>query len=96
MHPALILIVLPIGLQLGGLVGLILAVPLTAVLVSVAQAQPTSWRPENAPNLPEMVPAWLDRAAQWSWRALVGIVFVACSASSSRPSRWWCCRSSWP
>ena len=36
-QPALILIVLPIGLQVGGLAGLILAVPLAAVVVSVAQ-----------------------------------------------------------
>ena len=38
LHPAVILIVLPVGLHVGGLVGMILAVPLTAFGFSVAQA----------------------------------------------------------
>jgi predicted PurR-regulated permease PerM len=75
--PALILVVLPIGLQLGGLAGLILAVPLTAVVVSVAQGITKVLQPEREPSLPEIVPAWLDRVAQWSWRALVGIALAA-------------------
>ncbi len=76
-HPALILIVLPIGLQIAGLVGLVLAVPITAVVVSVAQGITDILAPEKSPVLPEIVPSWLDRVAQWSWRALVGIAFVA-------------------
>ncbi len=76
-QPALILIVLPIGLQVGGLAGLILAVPLTAVVVSVAQGITRILGPDRPSSLPEVVPAWLDRVAQWSWRALVGIAFVA-------------------
>ena len=68
---------LPIGLQVGGLAGLILAVPLAAVVVSVAQGITRILGPERSPTLPAIVPAWLDRVAQWSWRALVGIVFVA-------------------
>ena len=77
MEPALILIMLPIGFQLGGLIGLILAVPLTAVVLSVAQALTKILEPDQPPNLPQIVPAWLDRAAQWGWRALVGIAFAA-------------------
>ena len=77
MPPALILIVLPIGLHIAGLLGLILAVPITAVVVSVAQGITDVLAPEKSPSLPEIVPAWLDRLAQWSWRALVGIAFVA-------------------
>jgi len=76
-QPALILIVLPIGLQVGGLAGLILAVPLAAVVVSVAQGITRILGPERSPTLPAIVPAWLDRIAQWSWRALLGIAFVA-------------------
>jgi predicted PurR-regulated permease PerM len=77
LHPVIVLIVLPIGLQLGGLVGLILAVPLTAVGFSVGRAAIDILKPEVPRNLPEIVPSWLDRAAQWSWRAIVAIVFVA-------------------
>ena len=76
-QPALILIVLPIGLQIAGLIGLVLAVPLTAVVVSVAQGITDILAPDKPPSLPEIVPSWLDRVAQWSWRALVGIAFVA-------------------
>ncbi len=76
-QPTLILIVLPIGLHVAGLIGLILVVPLTAVVVSVAQGITEILAPSKPPNLPEIVPAWLDRVAQWSWRALVGIAFVA-------------------
>lgn len=76
-QPALILIVLPVGLQVGGLAGLILAVPLTAVVVSVARGIISILEPERSSTLPEIVPTWLDRIAQWSWRALVGIAFVA-------------------
>lgn len=76
-HPALILIVLPIGLEVAGLVGLVLAVPITAVIVSVAQGITDILAPDEPPVLPEIVPSWLDRVAQWSWRALVGIAFVA-------------------
>lgn len=77
LHPVIVLVVLPIGLQLGGLVGLILAVPLTAVGVSVGRAAIDILKPDEPANLPEIVPSWLDRAAQWSWRAIVALVFAA-------------------
>ncbi len=77
LHPVVILIVLPIGFQLGGLIGLILAVPITAVGFSVGQAAIDIIEPEAPADLPELVPGWLDRAAQWSWRAIVALIFVA-------------------
>jgi predicted PurR-regulated permease PerM len=76
-HPVIILIVLPIGLHLGGLVGLILAVPIAALSLSAGQAAAAILAPQTPADLPEIVPAWLDRAAQWSWRAIVAFVFVA-------------------
>ena len=76
LHPVVILISLPIGLQVAGLAGLILAVPLAAVLVSVAQALAYALEPETPRSLPELVPAWLDTAAQWSWRSLIVLAFV--------------------
>lgn len=77
LHPVIVLVVLPIGFHLGGLAGLILAVPLAAVGLSVAQAAVVILEPETPASLPEIVPSWLDRAAQWSWRAIVAIAFVA-------------------
>ena len=76
LHPVVILIALPIGFQVGGVAGLVLAVPLTAVVLSTAQSVAFVIEPAVPRNLPEMVPAWLDAAAQWSWRSLVVLVFV--------------------
>ena len=76
LHPVVILVALPVGLQVAGLAGLILAVPLTAVLVSVGQALAYVLEPETPRELPELVPAWLDAAAQWSWRSLIVLAFV--------------------
>ena len=76
-HPALVLIVLPLGFQLGGVVGLFAAVPIVAVVMTVAQATMTIIDPKPAPPLPGLVPAWLDRTAQWSWRALLVFGLIA-------------------
>jgi predicted PurR-regulated permease PerM len=75
--PALVLLVLPAGFELGGVVGLFAAVPVTAVVLTVARSAVEIIEPTPAPPLPALVPAWLDRAAQWGWRALVVIGLVA-------------------
>ncbi len=75
-HPALVLVVLPAGFQLAGIIGLFAAVPFTAVILAVASATVEIVTPNPRPQLPGMVPAWLDRVAQWSWRLLLGIGLV--------------------
>ncbi len=75
-HPALVLIALPAGFQLAGIIGLFAAVPVTAVILAVASATADILEPDPPPPLPGMVPAWLDRTAQWSWRLLVGFALV--------------------
>jgi predicted PurR-regulated permease PerM len=72
-HPALVLVVLPAGFELAGIVGLFAAVPVTAVIIAVAGAALTIAQPIPAPPLPALVPPWLDRMAQVSWRVLVGV-----------------------
>ena len=76
-HPALVLLVLPAGYQLAGVIGLFIAVPVTAVVFAVGRATLAIVEPDNPPVLPGMVPAWLDRLAQWSWRILAAFVLVA-------------------
>ena len=76
-HPALVLLVLPAGYQLAGVVGLFIAVPVTAVVFAVGRATLAIVQPDDPPELPGMVPAWLDRLAQWSWRILAAFVLVA-------------------
>ena len=47
-------------------------------------------RPRTPPRrCPALVPAWLDRVAQWSWRLLVASPSSRCSSASSWPCRWW-------
>ena len=75
-HPALVLVALPAGYQLAGVVGLFAAVPVTAVLLAVAAATVAIVDPGPRPELPALVPAWLDRVAQWSWRLLVALGLV--------------------
>jgi len=76
-HPAVVLVALPAGLQLAGVIGLFAAVPMTAVILAVTSATVAIVTPDPRPKLPGLVPAWLDRVAQWSWRLLVGIGLVA-------------------
>ena len=92
LHPAVILIALPTGLALGGVVGLFLAVPVAAFLPAIwgAAASVLNEGPEQgsdrAPDAQE-VPAWLDRLAQWSWRLLIvlGLGWLAIEAAATVP-----------
>jgi putative heme transporter len=77
LHPALVLIVLPAGYELAGILGLFAAVPVTAVVLAVAAASVALVDPDPHPPLPGLVPAWLDRIAQWSWRIIVVCALVA-------------------
>ncbi len=76
-HPAVVLISLPAGFQLAGVIGLFAAVPVTAVVLAVAGAVVAIVAPDPPPILPGLVPAWLDRMAQFSWRLLVAIALIA-------------------
>ncbi len=79
MHPAVVLIALPIGATVAGFLGLFLAVPVVAFgfaiagsLVDVIGFGPT----DDQPASDSIVPVWLDRLAQWSWRILIGFGFL--------------------
>jgi predicted PurR-regulated permease PerM len=76
-HPALVLLVLPAGYALAGVIGLFAAVPVTAVVLVVAGSIIAVVEPHPHPDLPGLVPAWLDRFAQWSWRILVVLALLA-------------------
>jgi predicted PurR-regulated permease PerM len=70
LHPAVVLIVLPIGIAVAGVIGFIAAIPLTAVAVVVGRTIINALAPEQHEG-PGSVPGWYDRLAQWSWRLLV-------------------------
>jgi len=92
LHPAVILIALPTGLALGGMVGLFLAVPVAAFLPAVwgAAASVLNEGPEQVSDGrpgAQAVPTWLDRLAQWSWRLLIvlGLAWLAIEAAAAVP-----------
>ena len=79
MPRAVVLIALPIGATMAGFVGLFLAVPAVAFAYAVAGSVidvigmgVTGPADESA----SIVPVWLDRVAQWSWRILIGLAFL--------------------
>jgi putative heme transporter len=76
-HPAVVLVALPAGFELAGVVGLFAAVPVTAIVLAVARAAVTILDPGPSGALPALVPGWLDRVAQWAVRVLVAIATVA-------------------
>jgi predicted PurR-regulated permease PerM len=76
LHPILAVVGLPMGLALAGFSGLVVILPLLAFAQTTAGVLATALgrEPVTAPTAPatsEMVPVWLDRLGQWSWRALV-------------------------
>ena len=72
-HPAMVLVVLPAGYELAGVIGLFAAVPVAAIMFAVAGATIAILDPGPRPELPALVPSWLDRVAAWSWRILVAL-----------------------
>jgi predicted PurR-regulated permease PerM len=76
--PALVLVALLAGASLFGILGLVVAVPVVAAASTLAPAiiemlddDPSEDRGET------LVPLWLDRLGQWSWRALAVILTLA-------------------
>ena len=78
-HPALVLLALPAGAAIAGIIGLFAAIPVVAMVLAVACAAVTILDPGPEYDPPDLVPGWLDRLAQWSWRLLVlfAVVFLA-------------------
>ncbi len=83
-HPVIVLVAIPAGLALFGILGLFALLPVTVFGLAVSRSVvvvldlgPAGTFDADAgalspqPDLPEGVPVWLDRVAQWSWRTLI-------------------------
>jgi putative heme transporter len=78
LHPAVILIALAVGALVAGMLGLILAVPVVIVVIALGPAVLSSLNGSPALEPSQgIVPRWLDRLAQWSWRLLVVFAAIA-------------------
>ncbi len=78
-HPAVALLALGIGALAAGIIGIIVTVPVAAFLQQVTGPALAAFQP-RLPAITSsgpIVPGWLDRLANWSWRLLVGIGLLA-------------------
>ena len=85
-HPALALIALPAGAALAGIVGLFVAIPVVAFVLAVSHAAITVLGVEPAHREPDstaLVPVWLDRLGQLSWRLLVSLALLAVGVAAA-------------
>ena len=83
LHPAVILIALPIAGYVAGMIGLFAALPVIAFIVAIGGTVLDLLEPPVRDDT-RVVSGWLDRVAGWSWRALavigvvgVGVVLIA-------------------
>lgn len=71
-HPAVALVAIPVGAAVAGLFGAVFAVPLMVPIVAVSGSLVSVLNQRNpSPQAVGIVPVWLDRIAQWSWRLLI-------------------------
>jgi predicted PurR-regulated permease PerM len=77
-HPALVLLALPIGAALAGVVGLFVAIPVAAFVLAVSGAVVAVLEPEPAADRDpsSFIPGWLDNLAQRSWRLLIAVALL--------------------
>jgi predicted PurR-regulated permease PerM len=88
-HPALVLIALPAGAALFGVIGLFAALPVVALVLAIAPAIVEALDTEPGTMTARgLVPTWLDRLGQWSWRGLVivGLAYVAIQVAVAIPT----------
>lgn len=79
LHPGIILLVLPAGAAVAGIVGVFAAVPVTVFVASFTASVIAALEPEVVTDDKPAVPRWLDRVAQWGWRLLAILVVALAS-----------------
>jgi len=79
LHPAIVIIAIPAGAAIAGIVGVFAAIPVTAFAVAIGGALVDALEPDTGPRPDRLVAGWIDRLAQWSWRLLaaIGVMAVA-------------------
>jgi predicted PurR-regulated permease PerM len=77
LHPAVVLLALPVGASVAGVVGLFAVIPVVAFLMAVTGSIVAAIGPADPTTDPEpLEPPWLDRLAQWSWRILAALALL--------------------
>ena len=77
LHPAIVIVAIPAGAAIAGIIGVFAAIPATAFGVAIAGALVEALEPDTGPVPERLVAGWIDRLAQWSWRLLAAIGVIA-------------------
>jgi predicted PurR-regulated permease PerM len=79
LHPAIIIIAIPAGAAVAGIIGVFAAIPAAAFGIAIGGALVDALEPDTGPRPDRLVAGWVDRLAQWSWRILaaIGVIAVA-------------------
>ena len=77
LHPAIVLIAIPAGAAIAGIMGVFAAVPAAAFAVAIGGAVVDALEPDTAPRSDRLVAGWVDHLAQWSWRLLAALAVAA-------------------
>jgi predicted PurR-regulated permease PerM len=87
LHPAVIIIAIPAGAAIAGIVGVFAAIPVTAFAVAIGGALVEALEPDTGPRPDRLVAGWIDRLAQWSWRVLaaIGVFAIAIFVIAQAP-----------
>ena len=87
LHPAIIIIAIPAGAAVAGIIGVFAAIPVTAFAVAISGAVVQALEPDTGPEPDRLVAGWIDRLAQWSWRVLAaaGVLAVAVFVIAQAP-----------
>ena len=87
LHPAVIIIAIPAGAAIAGIIGVFAAIPVTAFAVAIGGAVVDALEPDTGPRPDRLVAGWIDRLAQWSWRVLaaIGVMAVAVFVIAQAP-----------
>ena len=70
LHPAIVLVAIPAGAAIAGIIGVFAAIPAVAFAVAIGGALIDALEPDTGPRSDRLVAGWVDRLAQWSWRLL--------------------------
>ena len=88
-NPIIVMLAIPVAAALFGVLGLVVALPVTVFLLTASRSivAVLGLGPASG-NAAWGVPVWLDRLAQWSWRALVlvGVTWVAIQVITLLPA----------
>ncbi len=77
LHPAIMIIAIPAGAAIAGIVGVFAAIPVTAFAVAIGGALVDALEPDTGPRPDRLVAGWIDRLGQWSWRLLAAVGVMA-------------------